>query len=119
MVLVCGLLLIGSCAFRLSLRFLSVCLVCFCRPQIDDAAIARFVADLDPVKVICAPAVGYPLAFADLYDEVNFMALTQLLNIGYARAVGQRRGSMSVVRVSLTCCESVRNVWGVVRCGLV
>ncbi len=71
------------------------------RPQIDDASIAQFVADLDPTKVICTPSVGYPLAFADLYDEVNFMALTQLLNIGYARTV-RETFAFGVYSLSLT-----------------
>jgi hypothetical protein len=50
--------------------------------QIDTDAITRFVAEVDPSKLMSEPSIGYPLNFDGLVDEVNFMAVTQLLNIG-------------------------------------
>ena len=50
--------------------------------QIDDAAIARWIGATDLSTLRVSPNVGYPLAFPTIFDEINFMALTQLLNIG-------------------------------------
>jgi hypothetical protein len=54
----------------------------FSLAQIDDEAIKAFVSNLDASKIDAAPFKGYPLSFPSRFEEVNFIATTQLLNIG-------------------------------------
>ncbi len=70
-----------ECARRQS-RYLHALITISPRAQIHQAAIDAFAASLDAAKLDESPFKGYPLQFASRFEEVNFIALTQLLNIG-------------------------------------